>query len=191
MDTYKLLTEQPVNLRRVYEGKPPATMVWPWSGGRPPRLAPFGLEQGMGGAVVAGTDLVRGLARLAGLEPVGVPGATGYLDTDYQAKARAALAALHHVDFAAIHVAAPNEAALDGDYEAKVDAIERIDERLLGTILDRIGSLDDFRIMLMIDHVTSCAQRRALPGWVPFLLPGSRIKRRGPRLPLDERAAEE
>src|SRR5205807_6162115 len=114
-----------------------------------------------------------------------LPGATGYLDTDYKAKARAALAALRHYDFAAIHVAAPNEAALDGDYEAKVDAIERIDERLLGTILDRIGSLDDFRIMVTIDHVTSSAKRRALPGWVPFLLTGSRMERRGQRLPFD------
>jgi 2,3-bisphosphoglycerate-independent phosphoglycerate mutase len=166
-------------------------MVWPWSGGRPMRLSPFGLERGMGGAVVAGTDRVRGLARLAGLEPVDVPVATGYLDTDYQTKARAALAALHHYDFAATHVAAPNEAALDGDYEAKVDAIERIDERLLGTILDRIGRLDDFRIMLMIDHVSSCAQRRALPGWAPFLLTGNTLRRRGQRLPFDERAAEE
>src|SRR5436305_852713 len=190
-DSYELLSEHPVNRRRVDEGKPPATMVWPWSGGRPLRLSPFGLEQGMGGAVVAGIDLVRGLARLAGLQPVEAPGATGYLDTDYQAKARAALAALHRYDFAAVHVEAPNEAALDGDYEAKVDAIERIDERLLGTILDRMGRLDDFRILLLTDHVTSCAQRRALPGRVPFLLTGNLMKRRGPRLPFDERAAEE
>ena len=105
-------------------------------------LPAFGVVHGRGGAVVAGTDLVRGLGRLAGMAVSEVAGATGYLDTDYAAKAWAGLDALARFDVAAIHVAAPNEAALDGDYEAKVDALERIDERLLGTLLDRIGKLD-------------------------------------------------
>jgi 2,3-bisphosphoglycerate-independent phosphoglycerate mutase len=190
-DSYELLSGHPVNRRRVDEGKPPATMIWPWSGGRPGRLPAFGPLHGMGGAVVAGTDLVRGLGRLAGLEVIPVPSATGSLDTDYKAKALWALRALETYDFAAVHVEAPNEAALDGDYEAKVDALERIDERLVGTLLDRIGKLDDFRMLAVPDHVTSCARRSALPGWVPFLLAGNLVKRTGPRLPFDERAAEE
>ena len=132
-DSHELLSEHPVNRRRSDQGKPPANLVWPWSGGRVLRLPGFGAVHGLGGALIAGTDLARGLGRLAGLEVVDVPGATGYLDTDYAAKARAALSALERFDFAAVHVESPNEAALDGDYEAKVDALERVDERLLGT----------------------------------------------------------
>ncbi len=190
-DAYELLVGHEVNRRRVDEGQLPATMIWPWSPGRPVRLPGFGPLHGTGGAVVAGAELVRGLGRLAGLRVDTVNGATGDLDTDYTAKGHAALAALQEFDFVAVHIAAPHEASLDGDYEAKVDSLERIDERFFGTLSDRLGKLDDFRILTVTDHVTSSRARRALPGWVPFLLTGSMVKPRGSRLPFDERAAEE
>lgn len=190
-DSFELLSEHPINRRRRDEGLLLASMVWPWSGGRAARLPAFGPLHGLGGAMVAGTDLARGLGRLAGLEVLDVPGATGYLDTDYTAKAHVALRSLERYDCVVVHVEAPNEAALDGDYESKVDALQRIDERLMGTVMDRIGKLDDFRILVLPDHVTSCATRRARPGWVPFMLAGNLVKREGQRLPFDERAAEE
>jgi 2,3-bisphosphoglycerate-independent phosphoglycerate mutase len=136
--------------------------------------------------------MVKGLARLCGLKVLEVPGATGSLDTDYEMKAKAALTALREFPFCLVHIEAPNEAGLAGDWEAKTDALRRIDERFFGTLLDRIGLLDDFRILVAVDHATPVAERRAEPGWMPFMITGSREKpqTRG-ILPFDERAVED
>jgi 2,3-bisphosphoglycerate-independent phosphoglycerate mutase len=190
-DSFEILAEHRINRRRVDEGLVPARMLWPWSPGRSLSLTPFSLRQAMGGVAVAGVDLVRGAARLAGLRPLEVPGATGDQDTDYAAKARAALLALRDADFALLHVQSPGLAALRGDFEAKVDAIERVDERLVGGLLDNLGKLDDFRLLIVPDHVTSTEHRQIERGAVPFLLAGSADRFTGRRLPFDERAIED
>jgi 2,3-bisphosphoglycerate-independent phosphoglycerate mutase len=190
-DSYEILYEHRINRRRVDEGLAPATMLWPWSPGRRIELPAFSVRQATWGVVIAGTDLVRGMARLVGLRPLDVPGVTGDLDTDYVAKALAALHALAEVPFALIHVQAPGLAALRGDFEAKVDAIERVDERILDTLLDRLGKLDEFRILVVPDHITSTERRRVEPGPVPFLVAGSTDRPVGRRLPFDERAVED
>jgi 2,3-bisphosphoglycerate-independent phosphoglycerate mutase len=191
-DSAEVLADHPINRRRRDAGKPAANLVWPWSPGRPPRLPGFGALHGIGGACIAGNAMVRGLARLAGLQVVDVPGATGSLDTDYRMKARAALTALETYNFVLVHIESPNEASLQGDPEAKVDALRRIDERFFGTLLDRIGVLDDFRILVVPDHATYVEERRAGPGWVPFMLTGSRERPQTTGiLPFDERALDE
>jgi 2,3-bisphosphoglycerate-independent phosphoglycerate mutase len=191
-DSAEILAGHPINRRRRDEGKPTADMVWPWSPGRLPELESFGFRHGLGGACVAGSEIVKGLARLTRLRVVDVPGATGSLDTDYQAKAKAALSALKDVDFCLVHIGSPNEAGLAGDWEAKTDAIKRIDERFFGTLLDRIGLLDNFRIMVVVDHPTYLEERKAVPDWVPFMIAGNLedTQTRG-ILPFDERAAED
>jgi 2,3-bisphosphoglycerate-independent phosphoglycerate mutase len=120
-----------------------------------------------------------------------VPGATGDLDTDYAAKARAALAMLGDLPFVILHVESPLVASRKGDVEAKVDALQRFDERLLGTLLDSIGRLGDFRILLTTDLVTPFEERRPVAGAVPYLISGNLEKPASPRLPFDERAVEE
>jgi 2,3-bisphosphoglycerate-independent phosphoglycerate mutase len=191
-DTAEVLADHPLNRRRRDEGKPTADMVWPWSPGRDPQLSGFGFRHGAGGACVAGSALVKGLARLARLRVVDVPGATGSLDTDYAQKARAVLSALREVDFCLVHIEAPNAAGLAGDWEAKVDALQRVDERFFGTLLDRIGLLDDFRMLVVPDHATYAQERKAEAGWMPFMITGSREKpqTRG-ILPFDERAIDD
>lgn len=191
-DTAEVLRDHPINRRRRDEGKPTADMLWPWSPGPCPRLQGFGFRHGTGGACIAGNPMVQGLARLTGLRLIDVPGATGTLDTDYVQKARATLTALGEFSFCLVHIEAPNEAGLRGDYEAKVDAVRRIDERYFGTVLDRIGLLDDFRILVVVDHETCCRPPRFQPGWLPFMIAGN-LERRQVRniLPFDERAAED
>jgi 2,3-bisphosphoglycerate-independent phosphoglycerate mutase len=190
-DSLELLIDHRINRRRADEGKPAANMVWPWAPGRPVRLPALSLRLGKSGAAVAGAPLVRGLARLAGLRVIEVPGATGTRDTDYTAKARAALYALRDVDFVLLHVQSPDEASHRGDVEAKVDAIERIDERVVGTLLDSIGKLDDFRILALPDHATPIERRAHTAQPVPWVLAGSLEQPRGRRLPFDERAVED
>lgn len=191
-DSAEILADHPLNKRRRDQGKPTADMVWPWAPGRSPQLQGWGFRHGVGGGCVAGSQVVQGLARLTGLKVVDVPGATGSLDTDYTMKARAALSALERYPFCLVHIEAPNAASLSGDLEAKLDAIRRIDERFFGTILDRIGKLDDFSILVVIDHPAYVEERKAVPGWTPFMITGSKEKRqvRG-ILPFDERATDD
>ncbi|HTE19297.1 MAG TPA: 2,3-bisphosphoglycerate-independent phosphoglycerate mutase [Armatimonadota bacterium] len=191
-DSAEVLADHPINKRRRDEGKPTADMVWPWAPGRSPELESFSFRHGVGGACVAGNDAVKGLARLTGLRVLDVPGATGSLDTDYVMKARATLTALEEFNFCLVHIGSPNEAGLAGDWEAKLDALQRIDERFFGTLLDRLGLLDNFRILVVPDHPTYVGERKAAPGWVPFMLTGSLEKAqvRG-ILPFDERATED
>lgn len=191
-DSAEVLERHPINKKRRDEGKPTADMIWPWSPGRLPELPSFGFRHGIGGACVAGSELVKGLARLSRLRVMDVPGATGSLDTDYQMKARATLTALQDLPFCLVHIEAPNEAGLAGDWEAKTDALRRVDERFFGTLLDKIGLIDDFRILVVVDHPTYVDDRRPAPEWTPFMITGSREKpqTRG-ILPFDERAVEE
>lgn len=191
-DTAEVLEGHRINRRRRDEGKPTADMLWPWSPGRRPHPQSFGLKHGIGGACVAGSEMVRGFARLVGLRVVEVPGATGSLDTDYAAKARASLKALDEFNFCLTHLAAPNVAGLNGDWEAKVDVLRRIDDRFFGTILDRIGVLDDFRILVLIDHPTPVGARKAVPNWTPFMLTGNKEKLQTQGIvPFDERALDD
>ncbi len=191
-DTAEVLEGHPLNKQRRDQGKPTADMAWPWAPGRAPQLESWGFRRGLGGACVAGSPLVRGMARLAGMRVLDVPGATGSLDTDYAMKAKAVLSALREVDFCLVHIEAPNEAGLAGDWEAKTDALKRIDERFFGTLLDRIGRLDDFRLMVTVDHATFVEERASQAGWMPFMITGSqeRTQTRGV-LPFDERAVED
>ena len=157
----------PVNRRRLQEGKTPATEIWPWSGGKKPSLVPFREKYGLAGGVISAVDLLNGIARLAGMEVIRVPGATGFLDTDYEAKARYAVSALDRLDFVYMHVEAPDEAGHMGSVEEKVRAIERLDEAV-GIVLDR----PDTVVAVLPDHPTPirCKTHTADP--IPFAVLG-------------------
>jgi 2,3-bisphosphoglycerate-independent phosphoglycerate mutase len=157
----------PVNLRRVQEGKTPATEIWPWSGGRKPSLTPFREKYGLAGAVISAVDLLSGIARLAGMEVIRVPGATGFLDTDYEAKARYAVDALDRLDFVYMHVEAPDEAGHMGSVEEKVRAIERLDEAI-GIVLDR----PDTTVAVLPDHPTPIRLKTHTADPIPFAVLG-------------------
>lgn len=157
----------PVNLERIAEGKPPATGIWPWSGGRRPALPPFAKRFGVAGGMISAVDLLNGIARYAGLEVIPVPGATGYLDTNYEGKARAVLAALDRLDFVYCHVEAPDEAGHMGSVEEKVRAIERVDG-MLGTILDGFDGV----IAVLPDHATPIRLRTHTREPVPVAVRG-------------------
>jgi 2,3-bisphosphoglycerate-independent phosphoglycerate mutase len=152
----------------------PGTSAWFWGEGTAPRMPSFGDLYGLTGAVVGAVDLVRGIGRLAGLDVVDVPGATGGLDTDYGAKARAAVAALEDHDLVWVHVEAPDEAGHMGDLREKVRAIERVDAEVLGPILE---SRRRPAALVLPDHYTPIAARTHADPPVPFVisepLPGS------------------
>ncbi len=191
-DSINLLDDLPYNRMRRNEGKMPANTLWPWSPGRAPQLPLFSKLRGLTGAVISAVDVVRGLGKLSGLEIVHVPGATGYFDTNYLGKGRAALAALEHHDFVWVHVESPDEAGHAGSIDEKIRGIENIDKYVLGTLLDGLKKLDDFRLLCAPDHKTPVATRGHAIGPVPFLLYDSRRAiAGGGHLPYDERGEQD
>jgi len=188
-DSFNLLDEHAINRKRRDEGKPPANMLWPWSPGRIPQLPSFLSRRGMTGAVISAVDVVRGLGRLTNLEVINVPGATGYFDTNYAGKGKYAVDALDRHDFVWVHVESPDEAGHAGSIDEKIRAIENFDKLVVGTILDGMKKLDDFRLLCAPDHMTPVSTRGHAVGPVPYLLYDSRSPiRGGGRLPYDERA---
>lgn len=189
-DSLDLLDRHPINKKRRDEGHLPANMVWFWGQGRVPEMQSFTVRHGRAGAVVAAVDLIRGIGRIVGLRVVDVPGATGYVDTNYLGKGEMAFQQLEDLDFVFVHVEAADEAGHEKDIEKKVYAIEQMDELVLGTILHRMKRFDDFRLMLLPDHPTPISTGVHAPDPVPFLLYDSR-RERDNRIPFDERALEE
>ncbi len=157
----------PVNRERIAAGNLPATQVWPWSGGARPAIPSFQDRWNKTGGMISAVDLLNGIAKYAGMEIISVPGATGFIDTDYQAKARYAVEALKRLDFVYLHVEAPDEAGHMGSITEKIRAIEEVD-RMLGTILSGF----DGRILLLPDHPTPIRIKTHTADPVPFVLYG-------------------
>jgi len=168
----KILENHPVNLRRIKLGKKPANMIWVWGCGRRPNLPSFTSLFGIKGAVITAVSLIKGIGFYAGLKVIEVPGATGYYDTNYEGKADYALKGLEEgYDLVYIHVEAPDEASHEGNVEMKIKSIEDLDKRLIGRILDKIHSIsEDFILLVLPDHPTSLKLRKHLPDPVPFAL---------------------
>ena len=150
----EMLADHPVNRRRKAAGEDWATNIWLWGQGTPMRLETLEARHGLKGAAITGVDIIRGIALGMGLDLIKVPGATGYIDTDYAAKGRAALEALDRYDVVAVHIEAPDEAAHEGSAEEKVEALERIDEAIVGPLLAKLAGMGDHRILVAPDHAT-------------------------------------
>src|SRR5262249_21351101 len=147
-----ILAAHPVNQRRIAEGKKPATQVWLWGQGKAPRMNSFRETYGPNGAIISAVDLVRGVGVLLRWHRVDVPGATGYLDTNYANKGAFAVEALGAFELVCVHVEAPDEASHEGRSDEKVGALERIDEHIVGPLLDALPRYGDWRLLVEPDH---------------------------------------
>jgi len=171
----KILEAHPMNQARRAAGKKPATQVWLWGLGQAPNLAPFKKVYGKRGAIISAVDLVRGVGVLLGWTRIDVAGATGYLDTDYAAKGRAAATALADHDLVCVHVEAPDEASHEGKPAEKVKALEQIDRHIIGPLLQALPTHGDWRILVSPDHRTPLTTRAHSHGPVPFAMAGTGI----------------
>ncbi len=184
-----ILGNHPVNQKRRDQHKRDATQIWLWGQGRAPSLKPFAEVYGKRGAIISAVDLVRGVGVLLGWHRIDVPGATGYLDTDYAAKGRAAVAALPHFDLVCVHIEAPDEASHEGKADAKVKALEEIDRHIVGPLLEALPKHGDWRILVSPDHRTTLRTRAHAYGMVPFTFAGSGVASKG-QASYDEAIAE-
>ena len=176
-NTQILLRSHPVNNTRQQKGQREANATWPWGQGKVPQMPSFDERFGLRGGVISAVDLIKGIGICAGLEAIAVPGATGYLDTNYQGKAEYGLRTLEKDDFVYIHVEAPDEASHNGDLKAKIAAIEAFDDKVVGTIVKGMENKDDHRIMVLPDHPTPIELRTHTDDPVPFVIYDSTTKR--------------
>jgi 2,3-bisphosphoglycerate-independent phosphoglycerate mutase len=188
-ESYDLLSSHPLNKKRVELGKRPANSIWLWGQGKRPSLPTFKEKYGLEGAVISAVDLTKGLGVYAGFEVITVPGATGWIDTNYVGKAEHALFALKTKDIVYLHVEAPDEAGHTGDVKNKIKAIEDFDEFIVGNIVHGMKQFDEYRILVLPDHPTPIEIRTHSAEPVPFALYDNRNERHGPPLTFDERIA--
>ncbi|RUL87578.1 cofactor-independent phosphoglycerate mutase [Tautonia sociabilis] len=184
-----VVRDHPVNRARVAAGKRPANAIWLWGQGKAPQVPSFADRFGMKGAIISAVDLVRGTGMLAGWTRIDVPGATGYLDTDYAAKGRAGIDALRDHDLVCVHIEAPDEASHEGRADAKVEALERIDRDIVGPLRQALESYGEYRLLVSPDHSTLIRTKAHDRAPVPWALCGTGLS--GSGKPYDEISALE
>ncbi|MFC2031902.1 cofactor-independent phosphoglycerate mutase [Chloroflexota bacterium] len=166
-----VLKDHPVNLARKARGDIPATMIWLfWGSGRVPDMPAFKQVYGLHAAMTSGVDLLRGLALMAGMDTLDIPGVTDGLDNDYAAQAAGALKALNEHDLVIIHIEAPDEASHAGAIDDKIEAIQRVDREVIGQVCQ--WRSNGLRVLVMPDHPTPIKVRTHTDDPVPFLLWG-------------------
>lgn len=173
----KILADTPYNRECRKLGKKPANGLWLWGAGRPSVLPDFSERYSVSGAMVAGANLLKGIALAAGLRLLDLPSATGGVVTDFAGKGRTAAEYLiGGGDFVFVHIEAPDEAGHQGDMAAKIAAIERIDKETLAVLMEMLSVAgEEFRIIVMPDHATPIELRTHTAEPVPFLLFDSRV----------------
>lgn len=166
----EILKNHPVNLKRISEGKNPATHVWFWGAGTKPRLDDFYEKYGLNGAIISAVDLLKGIAKGSGMASPDVEGATGTLHTNWEGKIQAAINCFEGgADYVYVHLEAPDECGHQGDLEGKIKAIEKVDY-VVGRLYDYLKDKGDFTIAVLPDHRTPIARKTHTPEPVPYMI---------------------
>jgi 2,3-bisphosphoglycerate-independent phosphoglycerate mutase len=188
----RILHETPGGKEGAISSHIAANAIWLWGQGKPINLPTFSEKFGLTGSVISAVDLIKGMGITLGLTSVSVPGATGYLDTNYLGKAEYALKELHHKDFMFVHVEAPDEAAHTGDLDNKIRAIEDFDAKVVKTVLAGIKEFDAYKVMVLPDHRTPIVKKTHTSEPVPFACCSSKNLREGsqPCIEFNEVSAE-
>ena len=171
--SYDLLKDHPLNLKRQQEGLKPANSVWFWGEGKKPNVQNFLNKNGVKGGVVSAVDLLKGIGICAGMTVANVEGATGYIDSNFKGKAKAAIEILKDNDYVYIHLEAPDECGHRGEIENKVRAIEIIDKEVIAPVLEYLDN-EDYRVLIAPDHPTPLDIKTHTSNPIPFLIYDSR-----------------
>ena len=171
----QLFTNHDINKVRKDLGENQVSSIWLWGQGKRAQMERFQKRFGLKGVTITAVDLVRGLSKLIGFDLINVPGATGFIDTNYQGKASAAIEALEEYDIVFVHVEAPDEASHNGNAEMKKKAVEQIDKYIVGPVLEALQDYESWRILVMPDHPTPIRSCAHSPEPVPFAMAGDNI----------------
>jgi 2,3-bisphosphoglycerate-independent phosphoglycerate mutase len=187
-NSQEIFREHRINKKREETGKSPANSVWLWGQGKRSQFPLFFEKYGVRGATVAAVDLIKGISSLIGFDTPHVEGATGYLDTDYGAKAAKAMELLKDHDIVYIHIEAPDEASHNGNINEKIKAIEHIDKEVVGSIYEKIG--EQVRMLIVTDHATPITMKTHHACPVPYVIFEKGRKGNGCPTGYDERSGD-
>ena len=170
--SYEILKAHPINQDRMARGLNPANSIWLWGEGTRPGVTGFEAAYGVKASVISAVDLIKGIGLCAGMKVIEVEGATGNIDTNFKGKGEAALKTLlDGQDLVYIHVEAPDECGHHGDLEGKIQAIERIDQDIVGPLLKGLEAAgEDYSILVMPDHPTPISIKTHISDPIPYLL---------------------
>ena len=188
----EILINHTVNAQRQKAGKKQANSIWLWGQGKKPQMVPLTQKYSLQGGMISAVDLLKGIGIIAGLKVFPVEGATGYIDTNYEGKAKMALDILNFMDFVFVHLEAPDEMGHEGNAAGKIQAIELFDEKIVGPILNKIGSFGDYRLLVLSDHPTPLDLKTHVSDPSPFAVLSSRKEEnKAAGLPFNEINAKE
>ncbi len=168
----KILKNHPINKARIAAGKNPATSIWPWGEGTKPQLENFEEKYGVKGSMISAVDLLKGIAKCAGMNSIDVEGATGNCETNWDGKAQAALEAITgDYDFVYVHMEAPDEMGHQGKPDKKKLAVETIDEKVVKFLKEELEKRGiDYKMMILPDHPTPIATKTHASDPVPYVI---------------------
>lgn len=195
LESYKLLKDHPINLKRIEKGKSPGNCIWFWGQGNAPEFPNFYDKYKKGGSVISAVDLLKGIGLSAGLDVINVKGATGFLDTNYKGKTNAAKEALKTQDVVFIHVEAPDECGHMGSIDKKMRAVEDFDKCVVGPLLKYAVELEKqkkehVRILVLPDHPTPVHIRTHTNEAIPFILYDTRENKKDDVETYDEETSK-
>ena len=173
--SYELLKDHPINLARIEKGLRPANSIWLWGEGVRAELDDFKEKYGLKASMISAVDLLKGIGKFSGMNIVEVEGATGYIDTNFEGKAAAAVKEFENgQDFVYIHVEAPDECGHRAEIRNKADAISIIDKVILGPVTEALRKMGDFKVMVTPDHATPLSLKTHTNDPIPFFIYDSR-----------------
>jgi 2,3-bisphosphoglycerate-independent phosphoglycerate mutase len=188
----EILINHPVNVQRQKAGKKQANSIWLWGQGKKLQIVPLTQKYSLQGGMISAVDLLKGIGIIAGLKVFPVEGATGYIDTNYEGKAKMALDILNFMDFVFVHLEAPDEMGHEGNAAGKIQAIELFDEKIVGPILNKMPSFGDYRLIVLSDHPTPIDLKTHVGDPSPFAVLSSRKEEnKAAGLPFNEINAKE
>lgn len=189
--SYELLKDHPVNKAREEKGLRPANSIWLWGEGVRANLDAFKEKYGLSASMISAVDLLKGIGKFSGMSVVDVKGATGYIDTNFEGKAKSAVEEFKRgQDFVYIHVEAPDECGHRNEMDNKVRSIELIDELVLGPVVEELRKMGDFKVLVTPDHPTPLALKTHTNDAVPFLIYDSRKEYQGTAEGFSENTAK-
>ncbi len=191
-ESYDFLVKHPVNIKRMSEGKLPANSIWLWGEGKKPMLDSFEEVYGLKGSIISAVDLLKGIGKCAEMRTPDVEGATGYIDTNFEGKARQAVEDLNSgCDFVYVHFEAPDECGHRREAKNKVRSIEMIDEKVLPIILEGLEKFDDYKVMILPDHPTPIKTATHSSEPVPYMIYHKKNEKENSYNTINEKTASE
>ncbi|MHA1204549.1 MAG: 2,3-bisphosphoglycerate-independent phosphoglycerate mutase [Candidatus Heimdallarchaeum aukensis] len=166
--SHEILSHSPLNEQRIEAGKLPANYLLIRGAGRVPKLPNFEKEYGLQTACVAGGGLYKGVARMLGMEIVEKDGMTGGTNTDVRLKAETAFNLLKTHDFIFLHFKGTDNYGHDGNYNGKVEFIEKVDKELYRFLPENFD--EELVVMISGDHSTPCSFKDHSADPVPLIV---------------------